>query len=97
MSSPSRPSSSELISLPSSCTSNEQAAWYVELWYIPFHSDSSPLPNESPEPLMIPLAREQEDVRLSVSECASPQNEEMDVQMEEQSIGNNFDEAVQLF
>ena len=46
---------------------------------------------------MIPLAREQEDVWLSVSKCASPQNEEMDVQMEEQSIGNNFDEAVQLF
>ena len=54
MSSPSHPPSPEFICPPSSCTSNEQAAWYAELWHIPFHSALSPLPNESPEPLMIP-------------------------------------------
>ena len=76
---PSHPPSSEFICPPSSCTSNEQAAWYVELQHIPFHSDLSPLPNKSPEPLMIPPAGEQEDVGPSVSECASPQNEEVDI------------------
>ena len=99
MSSPIRP--------PSSCDSNERTAWYVEYRDIPHTYDTpSPphdslyaidhLPLASPEPLMIPPVEGSEDIGPSVSEHASPNRTE-DILMETQSVGNNFEETIQLF
>ena len=99
MSSPIRP--------PSSCDSNERAAWYTECRDIPHMYDTpspphdSPyaidhLPSASPELLMIPPTGGSEDVGPSVTERASPDQAE-DILMDTQSVGNNFEEAIQLF
>ena len=95
------------IQPPSSCNSNERAAWYAECWDIPHTSDTPLSPNElpyainhlssaSPEPLMIPPTGSLKDIRPSVSKCASP-NPAKDILMETQSVGNNFKETIQLF
>ena len=95
------------IQPPSSCDSNERAAWYAECRDIPHMYDTpspphdSPyaidhLPSASPEPLMIPPTGSLEDVGPSVSERASPDQAE-DILMDTQSVGNNFEETIQLF
>ena len=99
MSSPTRP--------PSSCNSNERAAWYAECWDVPqmYNTPSPPpdsphaidhLPSASPEPLMIPPTGNLEDVGPSVSERTSPDQAE-DILMDTQPVGNNFEETIQLF
>ena len=98
---------SSSIRPPSSCDSNERAAWYAECRDIPHTYDTPSPPHDSPyaidhlpsassEPLMIPPTGGSEDIGPSVSEHASPDQAE-DILMETQSVGNNFEETIQLF
>ena len=98
---------SSSIRPPSSCDSNEHAAWYAECQDIPHTYDTPSPSNESPyaidhllsvspEPLMIPPTEGLEDIGPSVSGCASP-NQAEDILMEMQSVRNNFEETIQLF